>query len=153
VARLLGVTQAVRENIGAPLPPNERALLEPYLANARARVDEAAWEAACAEGRTMGLEEAVEYALLTEDPAPSAMLPPEQPPVGRQVAALTRREKEVAALVARGLTNHQVASELFISERTVDHHVAKILKKLKLSTRARVASWLAEHRPDHPDLR
>ena len=101
----------------------------------------------------MGLEEAVEYALQAEEPAPSELLPPEQPSVGRQVAALTRREKEVAALVARGLTNRQVASELFISERTVDHHVAKILKKLSLASRARVASWLAEHRSDHPDLR
>jgi DNA-binding NarL/FixJ family response regulator len=110
-------------------------------------------ETAYAEGRAMGLEEAVEYALLAEDPAPSTLLPPEQPPVGRQVAALTRREKEVATLVARGLTNRQIASELFISERTVDHHVAKILKKLSLPSRERVASWLAKHRPDHPDLR
>jgi predicted ATPase/DNA-binding SARP family transcriptional activator/DNA-binding CsgD family transcriptional regulator len=151
-ARLLGVTQAVRENIGAPLPPNERALLEPYLANARAGLEEAAWEAACAEGRDMGFEEAVEYALLAEEPAPSALPPPDQPSVGRQVGALTRREKEVATLVARGLTNRQIASELVLSERTVDHHVSNILKKLKLSSRARVATWLAELRSDHPDL-
>jgi predicted ATPase/DNA-binding SARP family transcriptional activator/DNA-binding CsgD family transcriptional regulator len=151
-ARLWGVTQALRENIGTPLPANERALLEPYLAIARAGLEEAAWEAACAEGRTMGFEEAIEYALLAEEPAPSTLLPPEQPSVGRQVSALTRREKEVATLVARGLTNRQIASELVLSERTVDHHVSNILKKLKLSSRARVASWLAELRSDHPDL-
>jgi predicted ATPase/DNA-binding SARP family transcriptional activator/DNA-binding CsgD family transcriptional regulator len=152
-ARLWGATQAVRENIEAPLPPDERALLEPYLANARARVGEAAWEAAYAEGRAMGLEEAVEYALVAEELAPSALLPPEHPSVGRQVAALSSREKEVAALVARGLSNRQIASKLFISKRTVDHHVAKILKKLSLSSREQVASWLSEHRPDDPDLR
>ena len=77
---------------------------------------------------------------------------PEQPSVDRQVSALTRREKEVAMLVARGLTNRQIASELVLSERTVDHHVSNILKKLKLSSQARVASWLAELRSDHPDL-
>jgi DNA-binding NarL/FixJ family response regulator len=69
------------------------------------------------------------------------------------VAALSSREKEVAALVARGLSNRQIASKLFISKRTVDHHVAKILKKLSLSSREQVASWLSEHRPDDPDLR
>ena len=100
----------------------------------------------------MGFEEAIEYALLAEEPAPSTLLPPEQPSVGRQVAALTRREKEVATLVTRGLTNRQIAKDLVLSERTVDHHVSNILKKLKLSSRARVASWLAEHRSDHPDL-
>jgi DNA-binding CsgD family transcriptional regulator/Tfp pilus assembly protein PilF len=141
-ARLLGVTQAVRENIGAPLPPNERALLEPYLAHAR--LEEAAWEAAYAQGRAMGLDEAVEYALLAEEPAPSAHPPPEQPSVGRQVTALTRREKEVAKLVARGLTNRQMAQELSISERTVENHIGKILKKLGFSSRARIATWVAK---------
>jgi DNA-binding CsgD family transcriptional regulator len=141
-ARLLGVTQAVRENIGAPLPPNERALLEPYLAHAR--LDEAAWDAAYAQGRAMGLDEAVEYALLAEEPAPSAHPPPEQPSVGRQVTALTRREKEVAKLVARGLTNRQMAQELSISERTVENHIGKILKKLGFSSRARIATWVAK---------
>jgi predicted ATPase/DNA-binding SARP family transcriptional activator/DNA-binding CsgD family transcriptional regulator len=141
-ARLLGVTQAVRENIGAPLPPNERALLEPYLAHAR--LDEAAWEAAHAQGRAMGLDEAVEYALLAEEPAPSAHPPPEQPSVGRQATALTRREKEVAKLVARGLTNRQMAQELSISERTVENHIGKILKKLRFSSRAQIATWVAK---------
>jgi len=141
-ARLLGVTQAVRENIGAPLPPNERALLEPYLAHAR--LEEAAWEAAYAQGRAMGLDEAVECALPAEEPAPSAHPPPEQPSVGRQVAALTRREKEVALLVARGLTNRQIARELSISERTVENHIGKILKKLRFSSRAQIATWVAK---------
>ncbi len=54
---------------------------------------------------------------------------------------LTAREREVALLVARGLTNRQIASELSISKRTVDNHVANILKKLGLRSRAQVAAW------------
>ena len=50
------------------------------------------------------------------------------------------------------LANRQIASELVLSERTVDRRVSNILKKLKLSSRARVAFWLAELRSDHPDL-
>jgi DNA-binding CsgD family transcriptional regulator len=66
---------------------------------------------------------------------------------------LTRREKEVASLVARGLTNRQIASELFISEHTAATHVAKILKKLGLQSRAQISSRLADQRSHRPDLR
>jgi len=52
----------------------------------------------------------------------------------------------VVALVARGLTNRQIASELSISERTVDTHVARVLKKLALHSREQVAGWIEERR-------
>ena len=60
------------------------------------------------------------------------------------MSPLSRREGEVAALVARGLTNRQIATELVISERTVDGHVASILSKLDFATRAQVAVWAAQ---------
>jgi DNA-binding NarL/FixJ family response regulator len=47
-------------------------------------------------------------------------------------------------LVSHGLTNRQIASELSISEHTVATHIAKILKKLGLSSRARLSAWVAE---------
>lgn len=52
---------------------------------------------------------------------------------------LTGREREVAALVARGLTNAQIARALVLSERTVENHVAHVLHKLGLSTRTALA--------------
>jgi DNA-binding CsgD family transcriptional regulator/tetratricopeptide (TPR) repeat protein len=61
--------------------------------------------------------------------------------------ALTPREREVAALVARGLTNLQVAAELTISERTVEGHVERILGKLGFRSRAQIAAWLAGIEP------
>jgi DNA-binding CsgD family transcriptional regulator len=61
--------------------------------------------------------------------------------------ALTPREREVAALVARGLTNLQVADELTISERTVEGHVERILGKLGFRSRAQIAAWLAGIEP------
>jgi DNA-binding NarL/FixJ family response regulator len=51
----------------------------------------------------------------------------------------------VAALVARGLTNRQIAERLVISERTADNHVTNILNRLGLDNRAQVAVWAAEH--------
>jgi DNA-binding CsgD family transcriptional regulator len=58
-------------------------------------------------------------------------------------AALTPREREVAALLAEGLTNSAVAERLFISPRTAAVHVSNILAKLGMSSRAEVAAWAA----------
>jgi DNA-binding NarL/FixJ family response regulator len=54
---------------------------------------------------------------------------------------LSRREHQVAQLVARGLTNRQIAEELFLSERTVENHVQHILAKLGLRNRTQIATW------------
>ena len=56
-------------------------------------------------------------------------------------SALTRREREVAALVAEGLTNRDIAQRLFISERTADGHLEHIREKLGFSSRAQIAAW------------
>jgi non-specific serine/threonine protein kinase len=68
-----------------------------------------------------------------------ALVSQQSPPV-ESMGNLTRREREVAYLVARGLTNRQISEELFISERTVHAHVRKILKKLGLRSRAQIAA-------------
>jgi DNA-binding CsgD family transcriptional regulator len=141
-ARLWGTADALRTSIGAPLPPEPRPYYERSMAAARTLLGEAAWEAAFAEGSAMSAEEAVEYAL-SEEVAPA----PESPPADRRTdGPLTRREKEVATLVARGLTNRQIAQELVISERTVDKHVTNLLKKLNLHSREQVAVRMAERR-------
>ena len=58
---------------------------------------------------------------------------------------LTPREREVAALIAEGLTNSQLAERLFISPKTAAVHVSNILMKLGLSSRAEVAAWAVRH--------
>jgi DNA-binding NarL/FixJ family response regulator len=52
--------------------------------------------------------------------------------------------REVAAHVAAGRSNREIANALFVSERTVEAHVANILRKLGVSSRASVASWVAQ---------
>jgi DNA-binding CsgD family transcriptional regulator len=56
---------------------------------------------------------------------------------------LTRRERELAGLVARGLTNGEIAARLFISERTAERHLENIRTKLGFSTRSQIAAWAA----------
>jgi DNA-binding NarL/FixJ family response regulator len=62
---------------------------------------------------------------------------------GAGTGPLARREADVARLVADGLTNRQIGTRLFISERTVDSHVRSILNKLGFSSRAQIAAWMA----------
>jgi ATP/maltotriose-dependent transcriptional regulator MalT len=61
------------------------------------------------------------------------------------LAALSERELEVLRLVAEGLTNHEIAQRLVLSEHTVNRHVANILRKLGLPTRAAAASLAGRH--------
>jgi non-specific serine/threonine protein kinase len=58
---------------------------------------------------------------------------------------LSKRELEVARLVASGMTSRAIAERLFLSERTVESHLEHILTKLGFSSRAQVASWVAKH--------
>jgi DNA-binding CsgD family transcriptional regulator len=60
--------------------------------------------------------------------------------------ALSVREEQVAALVAEGLSNRQIAHRLHLSERTAENHVTHILTKLGFDSRARIAAWYAARR-------
>lgn len=90
----------------------------------------------------MTLPEALEYASSSEEETVTQTVsaPEVQPSADQPSGKLTRREEEVTSLVARGLTNRRISEELFISERTVDAHVRKILKKLGLRSRAQIAA-------------
>jgi DNA-binding NarL/FixJ family response regulator len=55
---------------------------------------------------------------------------------------LTKREREVASLVAEGKSNREIADQLVVSERTVEKHVESTLMKLGFNSRAQVAVWI-----------
>ena len=128
------------------LVPEEVALRAPYLVMVRSQLDEASWRAAWVEGRAMSMDQAIDYALSEEKPTSPVSPAPERPSAD-EAPHLTRREREVAALVARGVTSRQIAKELVLSERTVDNHVANILKKFSLHSREQIAARLAEQSP------
>jgi DNA-binding NarL/FixJ family response regulator len=68
------------------------------------------------------------------------------PATVRPQGVLTRRELDIANLIAEGLTSSQIAARLFISERIVTTHVTNILNKLGLNSRIQLASWVAGER-------
>jgi non-specific serine/threonine protein kinase len=84
-------------------------------------------------------EEEERHALATTSASVERHTPAKEP-----AQRLTRREQEVALLVGRGLTNHQVAKELSISERTVHYHLRNIFEKQGFRSRARLAAWVTE---------
>ena len=100
---------------------------------------------AWAGGKAMSLGQAIEYAL-SDEGEPLTLVPEQHPPAEERTERLTRREREVALLVARGLTNRQIAEELSVSRSTANNHVARILRKLRLRSRAQIAAWVTERR-------
>jgi pimeloyl-ACP methyl ester carboxylesterase/DNA-binding CsgD family transcriptional regulator len=69
----------------------------------------------------------------------------DEPVHAAAAVALSRREREVAQLLARGLSNKEIAGRLYLSERTIDNHVHHILDKLGFDSRVQVATWLARN--------
>jgi DNA-binding NarL/FixJ family response regulator len=132
-ARLFGMAEALREAADVPLLPSDRAGYGRDVATVRTVLHPVAFAAAWAEGRAMPTEQALAFALAAREP-----------PTKRPMALLTAREQEVVRLVARGLTNHQIAQELTIADRTAERHVGNILGKLGLTSRAQLAVWAVE---------
>jgi non-specific serine/threonine protein kinase len=139
-ARLFGQAEFLRETVGVVGPASLRRLRDQWVAATRARLSKGALQAAWAEGRALTLEQAKEEALVP--PEPRALHRPAT--AQRAPGGLTSREREVAVLIARGLTNRQIAGELSITEGTAAIHVQHILNKLGSSSRAQVAAWASE---------
>jgi DNA-binding NarL/FixJ family response regulator len=135
-ARLFGAAEALRGAIGAPRPSGFSDYCERDLAEARASLDEAAFENAWEEGRLMTPERAVECALEPQ----GAVAPVHSGDTG----GLSPREVEVLRLVAEGLTDGQVAQRLHISVRTVGKHLHSVYKKLGVPSRAAAARRAVE---------
>jgi DNA-binding NarL/FixJ family response regulator len=124
------------------LTPLWRRRVEADLAALRATLGADAADAAWAAGRATTLEQAVAEALAPYPPAAgdgSRSAPPPAP------GGLTAREQEVAALVAGGHSNPQIARALTIAPRTAARHVEHVMAKLGVHSRAEVAAWAAQH--------
>jgi predicted ATPase/DNA-binding CsgD family transcriptional regulator len=147
-ARLWGAAEALRETIGTPIWPVERAAYERSVAAARTLLGERKFGAAWVEGRTMPLEQASvaqgPSTMPTLIPAGQPSVPPAKSSVTTP-AELTRREIEVLRLLTMGLTNIQIAEQLVISLATVNTHVGSIYTKLGVTSRSAATRYAVEH--------
>jgi predicted ATPase/DNA-binding CsgD family transcriptional regulator len=130
---------AAAEAAWAAIPATPPGPLQAYhdaaLRVARAALPGADYRAAFAKGSTMDQAAAIAFAL--------GESPPRRPAAQVDQPRLTRRERDVAALVAQGMSNSQIAATLVISVRTVETHMQHIMDKLGCGTRAQIAAWSA----------
>jgi non-specific serine/threonine protein kinase len=130
-ARLYGAARALREALGAPVPPGDLDDYDRDVADARAQLGEAAFAAAWEAGRTMTVQEAAAEA--------RAAAPSREASI-RANGGLTPRELEVLQLMVAGLSDRRIADALFVSRRTANTHVQHIYGKLGVNSRAEAAA-------------
>jgi predicted ATPase/DNA-binding CsgD family transcriptional regulator len=133
--RLWGAADALRTRLGFPIALRRRQRYTAELEDARSRLGEARFATAWATGQVLDPDAAIADALSEHVATP--------PKVPEGVEQLSAREREVAALIARGLTSREIAAELIVSERTVDTHADHIRTKLGLRSRTDIAAWAA----------
>ena len=140
-AQLWGAAEALRDALGVPIPPVERADYERAFSAARVHLGEKAFAAAWAQGQSMTPEQAL--AARGQKPA----LPPTTrvTPSPTYPAGLTAREAEVLRLVASGLTDLQIAEKLVLSPRTVHAHISSVYSKLGVTSRSAATRYAMEH--------
>lgn len=135
-ARLLGAADTARATTGITLLPHFARGLPAVEELAMAALGATRFETEAAAGRQLTRTAAIKLAL--GEPADTDTGTRNQ----NALSPLSAREGEIARLVADGLTNKQIASRLFVSERTVDSHVRNIFGKLGTSSRAQIATWV-----------
>ena len=156
--RLEGAARALREAVGHVPSALARTNLDDLLESVRGELGPSTAEALFAEGAAMSASQAVKLARGSDDgelPGDAARwgvpLQAAAPLSPGGSSALTPREREIASLIARGLSNRGIADELVISPATAARHVANIFTKLGFSSRAQVAAWAAQREPRHPN--
>jgi DNA-binding CsgD family transcriptional regulator len=134
-ARLLGAVEAARQSTGG-VRIAYAWQAERIVTLTRATLGEAEFQAAWNAGQKISFDEALEDALaLVTEPETEQ---PSAPVV--DLSRLTVRQREVLGLLVAGSTDREIASALFLSVRTVEHHVANILAKLNVQSRSAAAT-------------
>ncbi|WKN60356.1 protein kinase (plasmid) [Rhodococcus opacus] len=137
-AVLMGAAEELGHTVGSSTVMFPHLLVhhEENKRRIRRALGERAFQAAHREGRALGIQDAIVYAL--SEPTRGTT-----PPAGT-ATNLTKREWQVADLVAKGLTNRAIAASLVISDRTAQGHVEHILTKLGFTSRAQIAAWFVD---------
>ncbi|WP_009476146.1 LuxR C-terminal-related transcriptional regulator [Rhodococcus sp. JVH1] len=139
-AKMMGAAEALARTVGSPsnIYPNLLVQHTGIEQKARRVIGNRAFETEFRRGLTAWFDDFAAYAL-DEKGRPDTSVKP-------GFTSLTRREQQVAELVAEGLTNRAISGKLVISQRTAQGHVEHILSKLGFTSRTQIAAWIIEQR-------
>jgi predicted ATPase/DNA-binding CsgD family transcriptional regulator len=140
--RLAAAAEQQRKSLGAAPVPTEQARAGRCLEIAKRRLGDRAYAEIWLDAQGLPLETSLReaYRWLRSTPTQGAR---SSGSAGSDT--LSDRERAVAILVARGLTNRQIAEELIITRKTVETHVSHVLNKLGLVSRVQIATWGLRH--------
>jgi DNA-binding CsgD family transcriptional regulator len=139
-AALHGASERLWALLNAPLlmGPAYAEIRKSAADTARNALGEERFDALAGHGYALPLSAALAVAKGEAPAAPPAAAP------GTEAKPLTRREKEIAGLVADGLGNREIAERLYLSKRTVDSHLEHIFTKLAFTSRTQLAAWVRQ---------
>jgi DNA-binding CsgD family transcriptional regulator len=148
--QLFSWADMMREQADDGRPPVEQHSVDKDLAIIHSKLNDAEFAKFSEEGRAMTREQAIALAfdpaeeiklLRATEQAGPATLPSQREAEKQKYGGLTAREREVAAQIAQGKSNQAIAVDLFLSLKTVEAHVTRILSKLGFTSRAQIAGW------------
>lgn len=138
-ARLLGGAQSALRSIGGGLFRHLQPEHDQCVQATRAALGEPQYDRCLAEGAAVAFEDVVALALGRRNTVGAGSAS-----IGGAAVRLTRREAEIAQLVAQGLTDREIAERLVLAQRTAEGHVQRTLGKLGFTSRRQLASWVAD---------
>jgi non-specific serine/threonine protein kinase len=130
-AKIFGHAESVRAPIGSVIDPADQRDYKRILSGLRSALGEDAFEVLWQAGTSMPLNQVIECAL---HEAPQAEK--------EKFGGLTAREREVAALIAQGKSNREIAEAMTVGVKTVETYVTRILNKLDFDSRVQIATWV-----------
>jgi predicted ATPase/class 3 adenylate cyclase/DNA-binding CsgD family transcriptional regulator len=140
-ARLHGAADQALADLGHPLEPLEARLADLDRRRLRAALGARVFDAEYAAGRALDLGQLLATLGRARQREAAPVNEPADAVSGAAASVLTPRELDVLKLVAQGLSNAEIGQRLLLSEHTVHRHLANILGKLKLSSRAAAVAW------------
>src|SRR5262249_75991 len=139
--------ESIFSALGFQPDPVTLQLFRTYMEAARAALGSQAFNRAHRSGEAMSTEDAL--ALAFSLPSPERLEKQREPAPAAGTGkgpygGLSRRERDVATLVAQGRSNREIADALSITERTVEGHISSMLSKLDFRSRAQISAWVVE---------
>ena len=139
--KIFGQAESIRAPLGSLIDPADLADYNHILSRLRSALGTDEFMVLWEEGAAMRLDEVVDYAL--SEPEPSQVSTPSEK---EKFGGLTRREREVAVLIAQGKSNREIADDMTVGVKTIETYVTRILNKLGFDSRVQIATWVIERR-------